>query len=222
MSCWHPSIAPPPLCVHRLPFIAGLPRPLSRPCWSFRWERWVARNQKPHRLVAGTRLRSRCRFHRSIRIPSGARSTSSEPWRPWIRSRSRPRPTERSAEVLADLGDRVKAGQVLIQLDNEKQQYTFEQQQAALARALAQYGATDPDHLPEIEQTPDVEARNADLVQATQAFDGPASSSSGRSSRSRRSTTHGRRCRRSKRQLRVGAVRTPGTCAPASRRRRRP
>jgi multidrug efflux pump subunit AcrA (membrane-fusion protein) len=73
--------------------------------------------------------------------------------------------------ILADLGDRVVAGQVLIKLDNEKQQYTYEQQQAALARTLAQYGAPDPQHLPEIEKTPDVERANADLVQATQAFD---------------------------------------------------
>ena len=77
----------------------------------------------------------------------------------------------RVKEVLADLGDRVKAGQVLIRLDNEKQQYTFEQQKAAYARALAQYGATDADHLPEIEQTPDVKRATADLDQATQNFD---------------------------------------------------
>src|SRR5947207_952746 len=74
------------------------------------------------------------------------------------------------SRVIADLGDRVKAGQVLIQIDNEKQQYTFEQQQAALARALAQYGANDPEHLPEIERTPDAMRANSDLVQATQAF----------------------------------------------------
>lgn len=73
--------------------------------------------------------------------------------------------------ILADLGDRVRAGQVLVQLDNEKQQYTYEQQQAALARALAQYGATDPQHLPDNEKTPEVQRANADLVQATQAFD---------------------------------------------------
>src|SRR6476620_7016745 len=76
----------------------------------------------------------------------------------------------RVSNILADLGDRVKAGQVLIQIDNEKQQYTFEQQQAALARALAQYGANDPEHLPEIERTPDAMRANSDLVQATQAF----------------------------------------------------
>ena len=77
----------------------------------------------------------------------------------------------RVREVLADLGDRVKAGQVLIRLDNEKQQYTFEQQKAAYARALAQYGATDAEHLPEIEETPDVKRATADLDQATQNFD---------------------------------------------------
>ena len=41
--------------------------------------------------------------------------------------------------ILADLGDRVTNGQVLVQIDNEKQRYTYEQQQATLARALAQY-----------------------------------------------------------------------------------
>ncbi len=75
------------------------------------------------------------------------------------------------SRILADLGDRVTAGQVLIQLDHEKQQYTYEQQQAVLARTLAQYGASDPEHLPDIEKTPDVQKANADLVQAKQAFD---------------------------------------------------
>jgi multidrug efflux pump subunit AcrA (membrane-fusion protein) len=73
--------------------------------------------------------------------------------------------------ILADLGDRVREGQVLIQLDSEKQQYTLEQQQAALARTLAQYGAPDPQHLPDIEKTPDVQKANADLAQARQSFE---------------------------------------------------
>lgn len=73
--------------------------------------------------------------------------------------------------ILADLGDRVRGGQVLVQLDSEKQQYTFEQQQAALARTLAQYGAPDPQHLPDVEKTPDVQRANADLLQATRAYD---------------------------------------------------
>ncbi len=75
------------------------------------------------------------------------------------------------SRILADLGDRVKAGGVLIQLDNEKQQYNLDEQRATLARALAQYGAPDPQHLPDIEKTPDVQKTNADLVQAKQAFD---------------------------------------------------
>jgi RND family efflux transporter MFP subunit len=75
------------------------------------------------------------------------------------------------SRILADLGDRVSAGQTLIQVDREKQQYNFEQQQATLARALAQYGAPDPQHLPDIEKTPDVQKASADLMQAKQAFD---------------------------------------------------
>ena len=75
------------------------------------------------------------------------------------------------SRILADLGDRVKAGQAVIQLDRERQQYTYEQQQAELARALAQYGAADPRSLPDIEKTPDVQKANAELVQAKLAFD---------------------------------------------------
>jgi len=75
------------------------------------------------------------------------------------------------SKILADLGDRVTAGQLLIQLDREKAQYTLDQQQAALARALAQVGAADPEHLPEIEKTPDAQRANADLQQAQQSYD---------------------------------------------------
>jgi RND family efflux transporter MFP subunit len=75
------------------------------------------------------------------------------------------------SRILADLGDRVTAGQPLIQLDNEKQQYNFDQQKAALARALAQYGATDPKNLPDIEKTPDVQKASADLQQAKQSYE---------------------------------------------------
>jgi RND family efflux transporter MFP subunit len=75
------------------------------------------------------------------------------------------------ARVLADLGDRVRAGQVLIELDREKLQYALDGQKAALARALAKYGAVDPVHLPGVEQTPDVQKAAAELGQARQAFD---------------------------------------------------
>jgi len=72
--------------------------------------------------------------------------------------------------ILADLGDRVQAGQVIVRLDNERQQYSYQQQQAALARTLAPYGATDPQHLPQPEATPDVQRASAELAQASRAF----------------------------------------------------
>ena len=73
------------------------------------------------------------------------------------------------SRILHDLGDRVRAGDALVELDREKAQYNLDQQKAALARALAQYGAPDPDHLPPIEQTPDVKKAEAELVQARQS-----------------------------------------------------
>jgi len=75
------------------------------------------------------------------------------------------------AKILHDLGDRVKAGDALVELDREKADYNLEQQKAALQRALAQYGAPDPHHLPAIEKTPDVQKAQADLVQAKQSFE---------------------------------------------------
>ena len=75
------------------------------------------------------------------------------------------------SRILADLGDRVKAGQVLIELDREKRQYSLDQQRAALDRALAKFGATETGKLPAIEQTPDVQRAAAELAQAKQAFD---------------------------------------------------
>src|SRR5262245_51982994 len=77
----------------------------------------------------------------------------------------------RVSRLAADLGDRVTAGQPLVELDREKPQYTLDEQKAALARALAKYGAEDPSHLPPIEKTPDVQKAQAELVQAQQAFD---------------------------------------------------
>jgi membrane fusion protein, multidrug efflux system len=77
----------------------------------------------------------------------------------------------RVSRLRADLGDRVTAGQVLVELDREKPQYNFDQQKAALARALAKFGANDPAQLPPIEKTPDVQKAQAELVQARQAFD---------------------------------------------------
>jgi RND family efflux transporter MFP subunit len=77
----------------------------------------------------------------------------------------------RVSRIAADLGDRVSAGQVLLELDREKSQYNLEQQRATLARSLARYGATDPNSMPPIEQTPDVQKAKAELEQAQKAYD---------------------------------------------------
>jgi RND family efflux transporter MFP subunit len=75
------------------------------------------------------------------------------------------------ARILADLGDRVRAGQVLVELDREKLQYRVDQQRAALARARARYGvAGDGEAFPAIAETPDVQKAAAELAQAEQAF----------------------------------------------------
>ena len=73
--------------------------------------------------------------------------------------------------VLADLGDRVAAGQPLVELDREKLQYNLDQQRAAHARSLTKYGASDAEHLPRIEDTPDVRRAGAELAQARQGFE---------------------------------------------------
>jgi multidrug efflux pump subunit AcrA (membrane-fusion protein) len=73
--------------------------------------------------------------------------------------------------VLADLGDRVTAGQTLVELDREKLQYSLDQQKAAHASALTRYGASDPQRLPPVEETPDVRRAAAELAQARQGHD---------------------------------------------------
>jgi multidrug efflux pump subunit AcrA (membrane-fusion protein) len=75
------------------------------------------------------------------------------------------------SRVLVDLGDRVRTGQVLVELDREKLEYTLESQKAALARALARYGAASPDQLPDSTRIPDVQRAAAELDQSRQAFD---------------------------------------------------
>jgi multidrug efflux pump subunit AcrA (membrane-fusion protein) len=49
----------------------------------------------------------------------------------------------RVARLLVDMGDRVKAGQPIIELDREKAQYRYEASKAALERALAKYGVAE-------------------------------------------------------------------------------
>ena len=75
------------------------------------------------------------------------------------------------SRIVADLGDRVTAGQALIELDREKPQYSLDQQSAAFKRALARFGASDIDHLPPIEETPDVQRAAAELELAKQVFE---------------------------------------------------
>jgi len=75
------------------------------------------------------------------------------------------------SRILADLGDRVVSGQVLVELDREKPQYNLDQQKAALARSLARYGASEPGRLPPIDQTPDVKRAAAELNQARRGFE---------------------------------------------------
>jgi RND family efflux transporter MFP subunit len=71
--------------------------------------------------------------------------------------------------VLADLGDRVRAGQVIVALDREKPQYRADAAKAALNRSRAKYGASAGEPgLPPIEQTPDVKKAAAELAQAEQ------------------------------------------------------
>jgi HlyD family secretion protein len=77
----------------------------------------------------------------------------------------------RVSRVHVDLGDKVRAGQVLVELDAEKQQYTVDQQRAALSRALAKYGAADTSKLPPLERTPEVQKAEAELALAKQAYD---------------------------------------------------
>ncbi len=73
--------------------------------------------------------------------------------------------------ILADLGDRVSAGQALVELDREKLQYALDEQTAAHARALTRYGAADDRQLPAVEDTPDVRKAGAELEQAKQGHD---------------------------------------------------
>ena len=76
----------------------------------------------------------------------------------------------RVMRIAADLGDRVQAGGVLMELDAEKLRYRLEQVRAELTRARARYGVQDEGTLPEIDDTPDVRKAAAELRQAEQNF----------------------------------------------------
>ncbi|MFQ5742161.1 MAG: efflux RND transporter periplasmic adaptor subunit [Acidobacteriota bacterium] len=73
--------------------------------------------------------------------------------------------------ILADLGDPVQQGQVLVELDREKLQYRLEEQRAAYEMAVARYGAAGPEGaLPDIESIPEVQRAAAELAQAERSW----------------------------------------------------
>ena len=84
-------------------------------------------------------------------VESSARSPRS------MKSRSRPRPTARSADPARPRRPRARRRRAGRARSREGSNTTSTQQRAALARALAQYGAPDPQHLPDVEKTPDVQ-----------------------------------------------------------------
>jgi multidrug efflux pump subunit AcrA (membrane-fusion protein) len=77
----------------------------------------------------------------------------------------------RVARLVHDLGDRVTAGEALIELDPEKLQYRAEAQRAALEQARARYGASGDGDLPPLEQVPAVVSTSAQLADAQQQFE---------------------------------------------------
>lgn len=85
------------------------------------------------------------------------------------------------SRIRADLGDRVQAGAVLVELDREKLEYRYNASRAAWQRARARYGLDDGNgnggsggasgrrvDRP-VESTPDVQKAAAELAQAEQA-----------------------------------------------------
>lgn len=74
------------------------------------------------------------------------------------------------SRIRADLGDHVSAGDVLIELDREKLEYSYQASRAAVERARAKYGVADDGRtLRQVETTPDVQKAAADLAQAEQS-----------------------------------------------------
>jgi RND family efflux transporter MFP subunit len=77
----------------------------------------------------------------------------------------------RVAKLVHDLGDRVAAGEPLIELDPEKLQYRAEAQKAALDQARARYGASGDGELPPLDHVPAVVSTAAQLEEAQQQLD---------------------------------------------------
>jgi multidrug efflux pump subunit AcrA (membrane-fusion protein) len=77
----------------------------------------------------------------------------------------------RVARLVHDLGDRVRGGDPLIELDPEKLQYRAEGQRAALDQARARYGAAGEADLPPLDKVPAVVSTTAQLSDAQQQLD---------------------------------------------------
>jgi RND family efflux transporter MFP subunit len=77
----------------------------------------------------------------------------------------------RVARLAHDLGDRVTAGEALIELDAEKLQYRAEAQRAALEQARARYGASADSDLPPLDKVPNVVSTAAQMADAQQQLE---------------------------------------------------
>ena len=135
-------------------------------------------SRRPPRPAAGKRREGGARRKRPAGIGS-ARSTWSARSPPVDQVTISSEADGKVSRILADLGDRVKAGQVLIEIDSEKQQYTL---RAAAGGARARARAVRGQPIPSICRNREDARRqraNSDLVQATQAFNRATSCSSG-------------------------------------------
>ena len=77
----------------------------------------------------------------------------------------------RVAEVKADLGDQVAAGQVLVKISDEEQRYLLAQNEAQLGMAMERLGLkNEKDRIKDIRQTSEVRRAQADLFDAEQRY----------------------------------------------------
>lgn len=77
----------------------------------------------------------------------------------------------RVSRLVHDLGDRVAAGEPLLELDPEKLQYRADGQRATLEQARARYGASEGGELPPLDKVPTVVSTRAQLADAQQQLD---------------------------------------------------
>jgi membrane fusion protein (multidrug efflux system) len=77
----------------------------------------------------------------------------------------------RVARLVHDLGDRVNAGDPLVELDPEKLRFKVAEQRAGLDQARARFGAAADGELPPIERMPEVVSAAAQLADAQQQYE---------------------------------------------------